>query len=376
MKILHLYADWKWTGPSEPVFNLCQGLTRAGQVVYVGCFEPPVDFKGQTLLGHLHNFQVKSVSLKRPGKLTGLFALIQNINRLEKFLSEELIDLIHTHSSLDHFYAAKAIRHLHNKPKIIRTNHKGIPLPPDFIASYLIKHTDGYITLSESLLKTDRETFGLAPERNWWVEGAIDLERFNPQKISRNLRPGLGLTEEDIVIGVVARIQRHRRFEILLRAFQEACKENPRLKLVVVGRGTYQNEILLEPVKMMGLSKQVIYAGYRTEDYTEILATFDFGIFLVPGSDGSCRAAREMMAMGKPLIVARRGILPELIQNEVDGLVIDDTVTNLVSAMLRLGKDKDLRTRLGTAARRIALERFDLNQQVNQTLQIYEQALR
>ena len=30
MKVLHLFSDWKWTGPAEPTVSLCAALTDAG----------------------------------------------------------------------------------------------------------------------------------------------------------------------------------------------------------------------------------------------------------------------------------------------------------------------------------------------------------
>ena len=36
MKILHLFSDWKWTGPAEPVLNLCKELEKRGHDVTLG----------------------------------------------------------------------------------------------------------------------------------------------------------------------------------------------------------------------------------------------------------------------------------------------------------------------------------------------------
>ena len=41
MKILHLFSDWKWTGPAEPVLNLCKELERRGHEVTLAYRKPP-----------------------------------------------------------------------------------------------------------------------------------------------------------------------------------------------------------------------------------------------------------------------------------------------------------------------------------------------
>ena len=46
MKILHLLSDWKWTGPSEPVMNLCKELGRRGHDVTLAYQKPPLPVEG------------------------------------------------------------------------------------------------------------------------------------------------------------------------------------------------------------------------------------------------------------------------------------------------------------------------------------------
>ena len=230
------------------------------------------------------------------------------------------------------------------------------------------RYTDGYITLSKNLAETDQKNFGLAPEKITAIPSGIDISMFNhpaqPASIS-------DIKQNDIVVGIVARVQRHRRFNIILQAMRQVAKEMPNVKLVIVGRGTYYNELVTEPVKRMGLENNVIQAGYRTGDYLDLLNLFDFGLFLVPGSDGSCRAGLEIMASGKPLIVAKRGILPEIVDNDKNGLVIDDTAGNLAQAIIKLARDRQLRERFGQSARQKIAQQFTLERTVKLTQEFY-----
>jgi glycosyltransferase involved in cell wall biosynthesis len=270
---------------------------------------------------------------------------------------------------LDHYYASK-LKKKFPAIKIIRTNHKGYPLKLSWTNKSLMKKAlDGYITLSAKLAETDRNNFGLSPERITAIPSGIDISIF-----TGNTKPVCltNIKGSDIVVGIVARVQRHRRFNIILEAMTQVVKDMPNVKLVIVGRGTYYNELITEPVKRIGLENNVIQAGYRTGDYLDILNIFDFGIFLVPGSDGSCRAALEMMASGKPLIVANRGILPEIVDNDQNGLVIDDASNNLAQAILKLAKDKALREQFGQSAREKVAQQFTLERTVKLTREVYQ----
>ena len=125
----------------------------------------------------------------------------------------------------------------------------------------------------------------------------------------------------------------------------------------------------------MGLEDVVIHIGYRTKDYVEAVSCMDFDIFLVPGTDGSCRAVREVMAMGKPVIAANRGILPEIVDDKVTGLVIDDTPENLAAAILKLVKDEGLRRKMSEASLKKAQDKFSLESMTEKVESVYEELL-
>ena len=42
MKILHLFSNWKWTGPADPTLNLCKGLEKRGHDVTFAYRKPPL----------------------------------------------------------------------------------------------------------------------------------------------------------------------------------------------------------------------------------------------------------------------------------------------------------------------------------------------
>ena len=122
----------------------------------------------------------------------------------------------------------------------------------------------------------------------------------------------------------------------------------------------------------MGIRTNLIFTGYMKEDFVKTLACLNFKIFLVPGSDGSCRAVREAMAMGKPIITSRRGMLPELVEHEKQGLVIDDTAENIAEAILYLVENPEKREEMGRNARRKAQACFDGSKQAATIIGIYE----
>jgi glycosyltransferase involved in cell wall biosynthesis len=230
--------------------------------------------------------------------------------------------------------------------------------------------TDGLVVLSERIA-TWAVQRGWARSRVGVIPGAVDTDRFRPREPSDALRSELGLSSGERVLGVVARIQPHRRFDLLLDAIDRTRRIAPGLRLLVVGRGTRARPVLEEPVRSRGLERQVLRAGYRREDYRDVLSLMDALLFLVPGSDGSCRAVLEAMAMGVPTIATRRGILPEIVVDGETGRLVDEDPDALAAAMLDVWRDPEAWALRGKAARARAAASYTLETQAERLERFY-----
>ena len=103
----------------------------------------------------------------------------------------------------------------------------------------------------------------------------------------------------------------------------------------------------------------MIFAGYREADYADVLRAIDVFTFLVPGSDGSCRALLEAHACGIPAVTSRRGALPEIVADGETGLLVDEDPEALCAAWQELLTDSERRARMGRSARQRAERCFD-----------------
>jgi len=356
MRVLHLFGDWKWTGPSEPTLDLCLELRALGVDVDLACQPPPPEASGSLAararergLVPLHDFRLeRSISI------------VKNLDDVKKIADAcGRYDVLHVHMSHDHVVGGLGARRARHA-KILRTNHKAVPTPRNLATKYLYrKLTDGYLTYSQAALEADVAKFGL---RGWRIDPAMRLDRFTPRE-----SPHDGFT-----LGVVARMQRHRRFDILLQGVKLA--KVPDLRVLIVGRGTHMDEVAVQPARQLGLTN-VTFTGYLADRYLDTLASFDALLFLVPGSDGSCRAIREVMAMGRAVIGARRGMIPEIVDDGKTGLVIDDTPENIAAAIERLAADRATCRAMGAAGREKALRLYDVRRQAAAVKTIYEQML-
>lgn len=289
-------------------------------------------------------------------------------------------DIVHSHLLNDHLLLGAAARRSKRSPRIVRTVYGG----PDLSARIrthlaFTRLVDGVICATQEAAAEVRRKTALPPERLVVIEGAVDVDRFAPERIEQHrarVRAELGCSPDDVVFGIVARVQRHRKYEMLFEAFAAARREYPALKLVVVGRGTYFDEVALEPVERLGQSEHVRFPGYRDGvDYEGLLSAFDVGLFLVPGSDGSCRAARELAAAGLPLLVTPRAPLLEIVSHGERGFVAREEPAAFAAAMVEIARDPTRRARFADISRRNAVERFSIGKQVGEVEAFYRRIL-
>ena len=176
------------------------------------------------------------------------------------------------------------------------------------------------------------------------------------------------------VIGVIGRLKPDRGYDVILNAFKLLRERVDLVKLVIVGRSSQIEESIRKPLAALGLERDVILAGYRLDDYFSMISTFDLFVMMRAGSDGTARALREVMAMGRPAIVSDLGMLPDLVEHGQDGFVVGDA-SALAERMEQVLVDDALRARLGAAAKRKAVEKWDFEFQAGQIIAFYERLL-
>ena len=374
MKILHTSADWKWTGPAEPVLHAVTGLRARGCQADLACpGAPPGQSTGLQERARERGVEPVHRLVARRGYLP--LRDRAEVGRLREVLRLGRYDLVHAHHTRDHLLSLLAARPL-GLP-VVASWHRGEPIPGRLWNRLLLGpgRNAGLVTLSERVASKARASLGWPVERVGVVPGAVDSERYCPRPPAESIRAELGLRPGERVLGVVARLQRHRRFDLLLEAFARARGGAAGLRLVVVGRGTRARQVLEEPVRRLGLDGAVVRAGYRRDDLPELLSLFDALVFLVPGSDGSYRAVLEAMASGIPTIASRRGVLPETLVDGETGRLVDENPAQLAEAFLDVWRHPELWRRRGEAARRRALAEHSLARQSERLLRFYKALL-
>lgn len=374
MKILHLVSNWKLTGPVAPALELAGALRARGHDLDAAVGRPAED-KPDFAADHARQQGLDVVGEEL--RLSKHFRMIDNfrdIRRLRAMVQERGYDLLHVHGTNDHLIASAVRRGGRVRFGLVRSFYGGtLERIRRRDRLLTVRAAQGVVVPSYAEEEWARQLRpDLAATRVVRFPGAVDLQRFDPERVAPPPRP-----DGAFRVGIVARVQTHRRWEDLLEALRRLVGRGDPVKLVVVGRGTLYEQLLVQPVKRMGLGDHVELAGYLTDDdYVQRLRSLDAAIYLVPGSDGTCRAVRELMALGLPMIVSRQGMLPELVEMGHSGMLLDGGGPEpIVEAMVRLMRNPGLAGRLAAASRARARVAFDPDRFADRVEALYREVL-
>jgi glycosyltransferase involved in cell wall biosynthesis len=371
MKVLQLFSDWKWTGPAEPVLSLCETLAVEGVDVTIAYRKTPIEFPERTVEKEVKRRGLKFFEGFRLNRYFAPRDWFFDIRGIKAYVLQKHIDIIHTNLSHDHFTALFSLVFSNKKPLIIRTDHKRDGTPYSYFMGWAFGKTDGLVTYGKRIMGSDTKTFNYPQERTCVIPPAIKAYEGS----LKNLKNEFGIKEEEKVIGVIGRLKPDRGYDVILKGFRELRDRMDGVKLLIVGRSSQIEKSIMQPISELGLEHDVILAGYRIDDYFSIISTFDLFVMMRAGSDGSARALREVMAMGKAAVVSDSGMLPELVQDGLSGFVVRSDPHQLADRMERILRNDEQRIRFEKNAKKIAAEEWNYGAQARKLKEFYERLL-
>ena len=301
---------------------------------------------------------------------------------IASLLKELKIDLLHTHGGVAGFHGRTAARSA-GTPVVVHTLH-GIHYlhyrSPFLRRLYVLlerrysRFTDRLILVCQSDLRQARK-HRLAPERKMAVilNGTDVPPSPGADGLSR-LRSELGWPPGRPVIGTVARLHRQKGIIHLLRAGQTILRAVPDSLIVIVGDGP-EAERLKREADQMGLGQQCLFLGAR-DDAGALMALFD--VYVLPSLwEGLPFVLVEAAALGRSIVATAVDGVPEILEDGRTGILVPPANPGaLAGAVVRLLQDKGEAGRLGENARSLVPARFPLRRMVEQTQNLYLEALR
>jgi glycosyltransferase involved in cell wall biosynthesis len=211
------------------------------------------------------------------------------------------------------------------------------------------------------------------PSRIRVVPYGIRLDEPRHEYEGRARRRDLGWTDEEFVVGIVARVIPGKGHDRLVRAVARAAEDRPELRLLVVGDGPARAE-LADLVRTQAAAR-VEMVGF-VDDVRPYVEACD--LLAVPTEptlgEGFGLSALEAMAAAKPVLATAVGSLPEVVVDGSTGVVVAPSSTSaLTDALVALARDRAHTAALGKAGRARAEHEYGISRMVDDTISVYEE---
>ncbi len=331
MRILYIYSDWKWTGPSQPIVELCDYMSRHGEDVAILTSTPKNPERG--LLSYIESKEIFiTTTLMKRG---GIVGFLKNRGSIKQCIREFQPDIIHTFRENDLASLSGDLRQ-----RLIVFTDFAVAVP-NLLRKTIWRKADVVTTFSRELGGIMNSKLGNVVHINPWLNTKAQLQKQTLHNVS--ILDEFKIHNKPFVIGLIMRIQPHRRFDLVIETAKRIKASGKNIVFLILGRG--KARILKqakESSEKFGLANTILFGGYRKADYWDSINCFDVMLYTVPGSDGTARALRQCQAIGKPVICLKNDFLQEIVHDKVDGFVVAEDPDEIASCIFRLYDNKDL----------------------------------
>jgi len=293
-------------------------------------------------------------------------------------------DVVHTHSGKAGLFGRVAAGQ-RKVPAIVHTVH-GAPFHPyqNAAARAFFRRCEisaaacchAIISVADAM--TDQlVAAGVAPrEKFTTIYSGMEVETFlNADAHRDRVRRDLGYTPDDVVVGKVARLFHLKGHNDLINAACTACRENPRLKFLLVGDGILRPQIESQIVAA-GLASRFQFTGLvPPQRIAELLAATDLVVH-TSLREGLARVLPQALLVGRPVVSYDVDGAREVVHDDKTGfLVAPGDVPALAARIVQLSSSPELRVRLAAAGRELCRTRFDHHEMTRQIRSLYERTL-
>ena len=361
MKILHL-IDTTGPGGAETVFiELADHLRERGH-------DSTVVIRGEGWVAdELRRRGLEPILLPCRGSFELGF-----LRSLKKLIEDRGIELIQSHLLGSNVYAALA--GLWTRTPVVATYHGMVDISPNERFRRLKKWVmrrgiDRYVVVSQRLLSVIENNDLLQRDQTRVIYNGVDVAALESKR-KRHSDDG------SIRIGSLGNIRPAKAYDRLLEAARIVIDQRPEVRFVIAGEGKGRSlyRRLEQQRRDLGLQDKVEFFGF-VEDIPGFLSRLDL-FLLTSSSEGFSIATIEAMAAGLPVVATRCGGPEEIIEDGVDGRLVEaNDPSAIAGGLLELIDNPERARALAEKGQAKARETFGMDRMIQRYEDLYREVL-
>jgi len=373
--ILQIVPRLDTGGAERATIDIAAGLKQEGFVALVAS-------EGGRMVEELESGGGEWIAMPLDSKSP--LALVANARRLAQVIRARGVKLVHARSRAPAWSALWAARA--ERVPFVTTFHGAYSAGSAAKRLYnsVMLRGDAVIANSQWTAEHIRRTYSFRPKRLVVIPRGVDLDRFDPARVSRErverLRKGWGVRDSEIVILLPGRITRWKGQLVFVEALAKVVRNGGGPVRAVLagdaqGRDAYLAEIK-RSIERDGLADIVSIAGH-VQDMAAAYCAADIIVSASTDPEAFGRVAAEASAMERPLIASDHGGARETIVSGVSGLLVPPAdaaaLAHALEHLLQAGSEA--RTAMGARGREHVAKNFSLARMTADTLALYRALL-
>jgi glycosyltransferase involved in cell wall biosynthesis len=296
---------------------------------------------------------------------------IRGIARLYRHLKSGGYDIVHVH----HIHPAISAIVGQLESGNVYTEHGGGLLGGDWKDKLVYRWFQGnycrFIAISSEMSGVMTGANSAISSRVSVIHNGVDLEKIDSVAASDGLGLPALFNSSRYRVGIIGRLEPQKGVATFIEAAAALAKTRDDVVFPIIGEGSLRDS-LERQVRELGLQDRVMFLGFRT-DAISILKRFDVFLF-TSDYEPFGLVVTEAMAAGVPVVALhRKGAIPEIIDDGVDGFVVTSLASHdLAYKVDALLQDEGLGRTLTRNARKKVERRFTMKANAAEVVRVYE----
>jgi len=321
---------------------------------------------------------VNAVDMYFPSKPKEWRDIFRARKRLRAMLEKERFDIVHVNGSPDHRLIMYSIFGLkQNKPQIVYTKHNSLPVGKHLGSQIRVQYATDHVIAVSNHTSRLLEGTPYAKREVSVIPNGVDIGHFHPFNDAASQSARLRMVGPEhagkFIVGSVAGTAEYKGWIDMVTAIARLpVPAREMMHILIAGESPSHSQ--RQQVAQLGMSEHVTFAE-NLLDVRPCIAAFDIG-FVLSYKEAISFACREMMAMGKPVVVSDCEGLLENISDGEDGWIVPGRDPDTLSRLLiEIRNNREALRTMQEAARRKSESHFCKALFVQETEAVYQRLL-